>query len=257
MFTMPKVIVSVAGELNDLLLKKSRHTEFEIDYQGRQSVKHIIESLGIPHTEIGSIIVNEGHTELNYLVQDEDHITVNCASPLDDHYSGMFNNNKLVIAPKFILDNHLGKLATYLRILGFDAIYRNDYQDDELAADAVELNRILLTRDRQLLMRKSIRFGYLVRTLEPDLQVIEIINRFNLSDVIKPFNRCLRCNAPLTPVEKAKVSHRLQPKTKKYFHKFHMCLECERIYWKGSHYERMERKIADILNHSELDADEA
>jgi uncharacterized protein with PIN domain len=247
---MPNVYVSVLEELNNLLPKRNRFKELEIEFKGRQSVKHIIESLGIPHTEIGFITINENQVDFDYLVQDEDRVIVQPAMPDKDHYSGMFNEGKLVIEPRFILDNHLGKLATYLRILGFDAIYHNDFQDDELAHNSVDLNRILLTRDRQLLMRKTIRFGYLIRALEPDLQVIEVLNRFNLAGVVKPFNRCLRCNTSLAPVEKETILDRLQPKTKKYFDEFHICPQCERIYWMGSHYECMDRKIADLLDYS-------
>lgn len=245
---MPEVTVVVRDELQDLLPKRNRFAELIIEFKGRQSVKHIIESLGIPHTEIGSIIIEETITEFDYLVQDGDHVAVYPASPVNDHYSGLFNDGKLVIEPRFILDNHLGKLATYLRILGFDAIYQNDFQDDELAQDSVELNRILLSRDRQLLMRKSIRYGYLIRSLEPDLQVIEIFNRFNLANVVDPFNRCLRCNTSLAHIDKEKIIHRLQPKTKKYFHEFHICPECDRIYWKGSHYEHMDQVIENFLD---------
>ena len=123
---MSKVKISVLGELNELLPKKNRFKELEIKFQGRQSIKHIIESLGIPHTEIGTLITNEISVGFDYLVQQGDEITVHPASPKNDSYSGMFNHERLVIEPRFILDNHLGKLATYLRVLGFDAIYRND-----------------------------------------------------------------------------------------------------------------------------------
>ena len=153
----------------------------------------------------------------------------------------------LVVEPHFILDNHLGKLATYLRILGFDAVYRNDYQDDTLAAKSVNLNKILLTRDRQLLMRKTIRFGYLIRSLQPEEQIFEIFQRFNLTGIVKPYHRCLRCNVPLVAVDKNSILHRLQPKTKKYFQDFHLCPQCERVYWKGSHYERMVDSVMNIL----------
>jgi uncharacterized protein with PIN domain len=245
--------VSVLDELNDLLPKKSRFKELEIKFRGRQSIKHIIESLGIPHTEIGKLIANEHTIDFSYLIKHGDHVAVYPATIIYDNYSGMFSDGRLVVEPNFILDNHLGKLATYLRILGFDAIYRNDFQDDELAVDAVNMNRILLTRDRQLLMRKTIRYGYLIRSLEPEVQVIEVFHRFRLNSIVHPFNRCLRCNVPLTPIDKDAILHRLQPKTKKYFHEFHICRNCERIYWKGSHYDRMDQTVADLTALSEKD----
>jgi uncharacterized protein with PIN domain len=250
---MSKVFVTALDELNNLLPKKNRFKEVSVDFKGRQSVKHIIESLGIPHTEIGLIITNGNPVGFDYLVQDEDRINVHPASPENDQYSGILNNGNLMIKPKFILDNHLGKLATYLRIFGFDAMYHNDYQDDDLATDAVNLGRILLSRDRQLLMRKTIRYGYLIRSLEPDLQFIEIINRFNLGSLIQPFNRCLRCNTSLEPVNKETIVNRLQPKTKRYFQEFHICPHCDRIYWKGSHYDRMQQKIAELTHISKIE----
>ena len=245
--------VSVLSELNELLPKRSRNKELEVSYQGRQSIKHIIESLGIPHTEIG-LLTNRGQSvEFNYLVQPGDVILVYPATPKVDSYSGLFTDGKLTLEPRFLLDNHLGKLATYLRILGLDAMYRNDFQDDELVLITVDLNRILLTRDRQLLMRKMIRFGYLIRSLEPEKQVIEILRRFDLTEHIIPFHRCLRCNTQLEPVQKKSIVHRLQPKTKKYFQVFHICPLCQRIYWKGSHYEHMDLLITDMLNVPEDD----
>jgi uncharacterized protein with PIN domain len=250
---MPEVIITVLDELNELLAKKSRYTDLGIDFKGRQSIKHIIESLGIPHTEIGLLTTDERPIDFTYLVQDNDRVVVHPATPDNDNYSGLFNNDRLAIEPRFILDNHLGKLATYLRILGLDAIYHNDYQDDELAVDAVNLNRILLTRDRQLLMRKTIRHGYLIRSLEPEVQVTEVLHRFRLTSIVNPFNRCLHCNGKLILVEKETILHRLQPKTKKYFQDFHICPKCDRVYWKGSHYERMDQKVAELIARSEIE----
>jgi len=221
--------------------------ELEMEFQGRQTIKHIIESLGIPHTEIGLLTSNEQPIDFSYLVQHDDHIVVYPATANLDTLSGIFNDGRLAVEPHFILDNHLGKLATYLRILGFDAIYRNDYEDDELTAASVNLNRILLTRDRQLLMRRTISLGYLVRSLQPDEQIIEIFQRFNLSSMVKPYHRCLRCNVSLVAVDKNSILHRLQPKTRKYFQVFHLCPQCERVYWKGSHYDRMVDSVANIL----------
>jgi uncharacterized protein with PIN domain len=138
-------------------------------------------------------------------------------------------------------------------MLGFDAMYQSDYQDDQLAQITVEQNRILLTRDRQLLMRKTIRFGYAIRSLLPDEQVIEVIRRFGLNKLlITPFHRCLRCNTPIEAVLKEVILHRLEPLTKKYFHEFHICPECERVYWKGSHYDRMGKLISRLVETSLL-----
>jgi uncharacterized protein with PIN domain len=250
---MPELQISFINELNDLIPKRQRGKILSVSFKGRQSIKHIIESLGIPHTEAGLLIVNEQPTNFDFIVQSGDVIKVYPASPQLDLLSGMFSNGEMTIEPRFILDNHLGKLAAYLRMFGFDAAYRNDYQDDELAQITVDLSLILLTRDRQLLMRKTIRFGYLIRSLDPENQVLEIFQRFNLTDQITPFHRCLRCNNPLKPIEKDLIIHRLQPLTKKYFEEFHICPACHQLYWKGSHYDRMEKLIAKLIAASKDD----
>ena len=230
-------------QLNDFLPMSKKNNAINCAFNGNPSVKHLIESQGIPHPEIGQILVNAISVDFNYKIQSDDSIEVFPASPQLDQLSGLFVGGNLTIQPCFVLDNHLGKLAVYLRILGFDANYRNDIQDVELAEISSTKNRILLTRDRQLLMRKTIRFGYWVRSLEPEIQVTEIIRRFGLKELIAPFRRCLRCNSSLELVSKAAIIHRLEPLTKRYFDDFRICSGCEQVYWKGSHYERMVRLI--------------
>jgi uncharacterized protein with PIN domain len=244
---MCQVNISFLDELKDLLPEGDWTQELTIPSKGDQSIKHIIESLGIPHTEVGLLIVNEQSAEFDYLLQSGDVVNVYPAGPQLDRLSGLFIDGKLTLEPRFILDNHLGKLAAYLRMFGFDAAYRNDFQDDELAKVAVNSNRILLTRDRQLLMRKIIRYGYLIRSLDPEYQMLEIFHRFDLTDQTAPFHRCLRCNSPLKSIDKVEILHRLQPLTKKYFQEFHICPDCQQLYWKGSHYERMKQLITRLV----------
>lgn len=145
-----------------------------------------------------------------------------------------------------VLDNHLGRLAAYLRMLGFDTLYRNDYSDEELAALLAEDSRILLTRDRRLLMRKVVRYGYCLRSLDPLEQLREVIRRFDLLRRKRPFHRCLRCNHPLERVEKSAILDRLEPKTKVYYEEFVRCPACDQIYWQGSHFERMQAMVTEI-----------
>jgi len=240
------VNIKFLDELNDFLPQRKRDQVLYREFNGNPSIKHLIETFGIPHPEVGQILVNDRCVDFSYQVQPEDEALIYPASPDLDRLSGLFLEGYLTIEPRFILDNHLGKLATYLRILGFDTNYHNDYQDDELAQITVDEDRILLTRDRQLLMRKTIQYGYWVRSLQPEKQIVEITQRFDLSDLITPFRRCLRCNIPLEPMEKNSIQHRLEPLTKKYFQEFHTCPTCDRIYWKGSHYDRMVKLIARV-----------
>ena len=233
--------------LQELLRSKKGKHQVWIEFNGHQTIKHLVESLGIPHTEIGQMQLLDEQICFSYLVKNGDRVHVHPATPELDQLSGMFEDGKLTIPAHFILDNHLGKLAADLRMLGFDADYSNHYQDQELAETAVAQARILLTRDRQLLMRNSIRFGYLVRSLDPDEQLPEILHRFDLFTSIQPFRRCMNCNHPLEPVEKIQVEDDLLPLTRKYFSEFSICPGCGNIYWPGSHKEKMEVRLAEIL----------
>jgi len=153
------------------------------------------------------------------------------------------------VEPRFLLDCHLGRLTAHLRMLGFDCLYQNDYDDLKMAGIAHSEGRILLTRDRRLLMRKVILHGYCLRSLNPLEQVTEIMQRFELISKIQPFHRCLRCNHPLEAVDKDAILERLLPLTKQYFDAFHICPACGQIYWKGSHYERMQRLVEQIAKN--------
>jgi uncharacterized protein with PIN domain len=239
------------GELNDLLPAQKRGSSVFCSFQGDQSIKHLIESLGIPHTEVGYLRVNGLEVDFSYITQDGDQIEVS-PIPLDTEQPGKGSLTPLVAQDRFVLDNHLGRLAVYLRMLGFDSLYRNDYQDEELAQTSHQQERILLTRDRRLLMRNQVVYGYLLRSKVPRQQLVEVLRRFQLYSNITPFRRCLRCNALLQEVSKAEILGRLQPLTKKYFNEFHLCPQCEHIYWKGSHYERMMKLIAQV-DHPQVD----
>jgi uncharacterized protein with PIN domain len=132
-------------------------------------------------------------------------------------------------------------------MLGFDTLYRNDYADEELARISSQAGRILLTRDRGLLKRTIVTHGYCLRTTDPRRQVVEVLRRFDLRNAAAPFRRCLHCNTLLQSVDKAEISHRLDAQTKKYYDHFRVCPNCNRIYWRGSHFKRMEAFVESIL----------
>ncbi len=222
--------------LRPLLPRAQRAGDFEYRFSGPQSIKHLIESLGVPHTELGLLQANNHVIGLDYLVRDGDQLQVHLAVP-DVNSS---------IEPRFVLDGHLGRLTAYLRMLGLDCLYRNDYDDRQLARISMAEDRRLLTRDRRLLMHKSIKQGYLLRSLDPRGQLREAVRRYGLEKWIKPFQRCLRCNHPLVPVSKQEVLDRLEPLTKLYFEEFRICRACNQIYWKGSHFDKMQRLISSL-----------
>jgi hypothetical protein len=148
--------------------------------------------------------------------------------------------------PRFVVDAHLGRLAAYLRMLGFDTWYRNDAEDGRLAAIAAAERRILLTRDRGLLKRSVVRRGAYLRSDQPVEQLVEVARRFGLVERWRPFGRCIRCNTLLVPVSRAEIMHRLQPLTRIYYDDFRRCPGCDGIYWEGSHHARMARLIDEI-----------
>ncbi len=227
-----KATFTFVDELNDFLAHPLKGTSFTLEFAPHQSLKHLIESLGVPHTDIGQVLVNGQVADPNNRLSEGAQVVV---YPAASRLSG---------EPRFVLDNHLGQLATYLRMLGFDTLYRNDYQDEELARIASSGERVLLTRDRRLLMRKAIRQGYCIHQTDPRRQAVEVLKRFKLQAQVEPFQRCLRCNSPLQVVSKREVLDRLEPLTKLYYDDFRICPNCGQIYWKGSHYGHMLEMIA-------------
>ena len=225
------------GRLKDFLRRDQKEQNVRLEFRGQQSIKHLIESLGVPHPEIGRVQINDQEGTLGTITRDGDQVQV---YPIPDGCP---------IEPRFLLDNHLGRLAAYLRMLGFDCLYHRDYSDEELAELLLLEERILLTRDRRLLMRKAVLYGYCPRSLDSLQQLTEVIQRFDLAKQIKPFHRCLRCNHSLEPVSKEAVVDRLEPLTKIYFDEFQICSNCKQIYWKGSHYERMARLVEQMTEN--------
>ena len=224
------------GRLKDFLPHEQREQSIAVEFRGRQSIKHLAESLGVPHPEMGQVEINGQEGSLNTITKDGDQVQI---YPIPDGYPA---------EPRFLLDNHLGRLAAYLRMLGFDGLYRSDYRDEELADVLQQEERILLSRDRRLLMRKVVTHGYCPRSLDSLEQLREVVQRFDLAKRIVPFHRCLRCNHVLEPASKESVLDRLEPLTKVYFDEFMLCPDCKRIYWKGSHFERMQGIVEKIRN---------
>jgi uncharacterized protein with PIN domain len=225
------------GSLNDFLPPERQQRLFGLSFQGDQSIKHLFESCGIPHVEVGQIVVNGQASTLQAIAQDGDEIEI---QPL---------TLPIPLAPpaRFVLDNHLGRLAASLRLLGIDSAYRNDIQDEELAQVSSLEGRILLTRDRRLLMRAIVSQGYCLRSLQPRQQILEILGRYDLSAQIQPFSRCSRCNELLQPVPKETVLEQLQPLTRRYFDEFSRCPGCSQVYWQGSHIERIQANITELI----------
>ena len=238
------------AQLNDFLPAAKRQIAFSHSFQGRVSIKHLIEALGVPHPEVDLVLVDGQSVGFSYLVQDGDRISVYPVFETIDITPLVRVRTRPLREPRFVLDTHLGRLAAYLRMLGFDTLYRNDYADEELAQIAGREGRNLLTRDRGLLKRCAVTHGYCVRETASRRQVVEVLRRFDLFQAVTPFVRCIRCNTSLQPVAKEAISHRLPPKTRQYYDEFLVCHGCDRIFWKGSHYQRMQQFIEGVMEQS-------
>jgi uncharacterized protein len=243
---MTCVYVRLYAELNDFLPIERRQTAQVRRLRSRPSVKHVIGATGVPHTEIALILVNGQAVDFSYRVADGDRISAYPAFTSIDVSPVTRVSLCSPGDPRFVLDAHLGKLAAHLRMLGFDTLYRNDFDDETLAGIAGADHRILLTRDRALLQRRAVTRGYHVWETDPERQLVEVARRYDLVRLMQPFRRCVHCNGLLESVAKDAILDRLQPKTRRYYDEFSICPDCDRIYWKGSHYEKMLKTIEQL-----------
>lgn len=229
------------AQLNDFLPPSRRRARFSLVLRAAASAKDVIESIGVPHTEVDVIVVNGDAEGFTYRVHDGDRIAV--YPPFESIDLG--DLRRVGTAPprpvRFAVDEHLGKLASLLRLAGFDAAMVAG--DAPLARLASSDGRVVLTRDVGLLKRSEIAWGHWVRNIVPARQLAEVVWRYRLSGEFRPFSRCLRCNVPVVPADPEAVASRLQPRTRAGFHEFQECPSCRRVYWKGSHYQELRRLL--------------
>lgn len=211
-------------------------------------VKDAIESMGVPHTEVDLILVNGTSVDFAHLLGDGDRVSVYPVFESIDISPVLRVRPKPLREIRFLADTHLGRLAAYLRLMGFDTFYGHNLGDRDLARLASEDRRILLTRDRGLLMRSAVTHGYWLRQTDPRRQLQEVLERFDLASQVAPFTRCLRCNTPLAAATKEEVAGRLPRGVLEQYEDFHQCPGCGRIYWEGSHHRRMTELIAAVLS---------
>lgn len=232
------IIVHFFGDLPSLLPLKKRAKMVSVPWIGKRSVRDLVQSLQIPHTEIGKIKVNGKLKDDSFILTENDTVEV---YPGDTSYSHSHRD----VPPIFLCDVHLWKLARRLRLLGFDSAFEPQWDDATLAMISQREKRILLTRDRGLLKRSAVERGLLVRNTDPEEQVKEILQRLNISPFIKPFTRCLMCNGHLEPADITSTFFRENLKSGipaqilERFQKFHYCIQCEKVFWEGSHHKRL------------------
>ena len=233
------------GDLGFFLGSRFRSQTVERRLSERTSIKDVIESCGVPHPEVDVILVNgQAVGGFDHTLVSDAEVTVFPVANRDT----LETNKHLQVTEiiRFVADGHLGKLTRNLRLLGFDVVYRARADDRELLDIMARENRALLTRDRRLLMHSIVRHGYCPRSQAGDQQTVEVLRRFNLVELIAPFTRCLRCNAQLQDAAKAEVIQDLEPLTKIYYDQFRRCHGCGQIYWAGSHFQKLEKRVERI-----------
>ena len=238
------VRLSFHGDLNVFLRSKTGDAVIERRLTEKTSIKDIIESCGIPHPEVDLILIDEEPVSFDHTLANDTKAEV---FPVESR--GTVRTEKRLqttLLLRFVADGHLGGLTRNLRLLGFDVAYDRNADDRQLLKVMARENRALLTRDRRLLMHAIVQHGYYPRSQNADEQTVEVVRRFNLSESIAPFTRCLRCNTSLEEAAKTEIIDKLEPLTRIYYNQFRRCPGCKQIYWSGSHFPRLQRRVAEI-----------
>jgi uncharacterized protein with PIN domain len=226
-------------ELNDFLPADKRKTSFRWSFSGTPSVKDLIQAVGVPHTAIDLVLVDGESVDFSHRLSGGERVAVYPEFERLDISPVVRLRPRPLRDTRFILDVHLGKLARYLRMLGFDTAYQRD-RDNALLIDlSLREKRIILTRSLQLLKHNRVTHGYWLRHHEPRQQLREVLHALDLFGQMRPFTRCMDCNGRVDKVDKALIEGRIKPRFLQRFDTFSQCRECRKIYWQGSHYERM------------------
>ena len=245
------------AELNDYLSPKLRRQDICVHLAEPCPVRHLIEKHGVPHTEVEVILINGVSVDLEAPVHGGDLVSVYPMFEALDVSPLLRLRPEPLREPRFFADAQLGRLARYLRLLGFDTRYENSVDDAELVRLAGAERRIILSRDRALLMRRDVTHGCHIRQDDTMEQLARVILRCDLARACHPFTRCIECNGRLEPVSKEEVADRLEPETAACFDEFWRCERCSRVYWKGSHYERLQRLVTAMLDDAQQNAQDS
>jgi len=155
---------------------------------------------------------------------------------------------------KFIVDSNVGRLARWLRIAGFDTKFINDLDDNRLVRLALSEGRVLLTKDTQILKRRMATTGrlkvILIESEEVKEQLRQVVKTLKLADEIKPFTLCLECNQALVPKDKEEIKGLVPPYVFQTQTQYMQCPDCDRVYWRGTHWQRMSRELEKIVSES-------
>jgi len=237
-------------ELNDFLPRARRGQAFSVGCAREATTKHMIEALGVPHTEVELILVNGESENFDYRLRHGDRVAVYPRFERFDISPLLRVRTEPLRQVRFIADANLGGLAHLLRMTGFDTLYDNGIADETLEALAVQERRIVLTRDRELLKRRHISRGCYIHALKPAHQLRETFTRLDLARLARPFSLCMECNAPLQTIDKQAVCDRVPPGAWHEHDEFWTCAQCHRVYWQGSHWRRMRQLVDEMLEQN-------
>jgi len=247
-----ELFIQFDKRLDFFLAEKKNGGQFEYKLTRKASVKDIIESFGIPHTEIGHIAFNKKEINFSYIPSAPGLLNVQSVEPPFNVLFPTFLRPFPLKRFKFLADVNVIKLGRLLIILGFDVHYSSSLSDHEIVEIAETESRIILTRDTALLKRRKIIFAKRIKADHPYEQLIETIRFFGMEKQISFLSRCTNCNCKLVGVSKAMINHLLEPKTKQFFDTFVQCPQCNNVFWKGSHFENIKKKMVSIgllINH--------
>jgi uncharacterized protein with PIN domain len=244
---MPEATFRFYEELNDFLPNEKRKKDFQAFFPKQSAVKDVIVSIGVPHTEVDLILVNGASVDFTCSLEGGERVSVYPVFESLDIRACKKRGSHPLRHLRFVTDTHLGRLARYLRLLGFDTIYYTDFNPIGLIGVSIRQGRVLLTGSRRLLKHKVITRGILVREADPRMQLKAILQRLDLHAEARPFSRCLCCNELVRPISKQEVPHRLPSRVRAGYQAFFLCSSCNRVYWKGTHFERMSRFVQEML----------
>ena len=251
MLTEPKASAHFRfyGSLNDFLNKKFRHRTLVYHFNPGQTLKDAIEAMGVPHPEVQMILQDDQPVSFRKALKSSVRIAVYPFFYKFDIPPNFLVNRETHQKLKFILDVHLGKLAKYLRFAGLDTLLFPSLNDNEIVQIGSRENRIILTRDIGVLKHRMVTFGYWLRSQDPKEQFWELIHHFRIGpEDFDPWTRCSICNGPIKKVPKQKIGAYLKPGTRQYFTEFFQCTGCGRVYWKGSHYQKLNAWIEKTIH---------
>jgi uncharacterized protein with PIN domain len=246
---MVSINVRCYAELNDHLHPEQQFIAFPFFLPPKSTVKKLVDDIGINSDLIDLILVNDRSVDLSYILEENDRVALYPAFETFDISTITKVREHPLRQPKFILDVHLGKLANHLRMLGFDTLYKNDCSNEVLLSYSLNENRILLSKNRILIGNEKLTHAYYVKNKDPRLQLIEVLEHLDLYRLADPFTRCIECNSLLKSIEKEIIFSKIPPLVRNWCNEYQWCNSCNRIYWKGSHYQHMIAFIQSILQN--------